>query len=372
MSSPPHARKIPEDHLAPYAVRSADGAERANDATLDPLRGPFAVDRRRIINCTAFRRLEHKTQVFAPTHHDHFRTRLTHTLEVADIARCLAVGLRANESLTEAITLAHDLGHPPFGHAGEAALNEAMEDHGGFNHNTHAVRVVEYLEHPFPDFRGLNLTAETLSGLRTHATGYDTPDSSFSGPTIEAQIASVAERAAYDCHDLEDAIGAGMVDLNAVAELTLWRQASAGQAGRNIHAIRRVVLNAMLDAILDDVISVSTQSLRPIGSIGDVRAADQALVVPSSAMETQLAELERFLTDRVYKQPVIQEGDAEGRAMVLDLFEVFRKKPDALPERFRQRIDDQGLHRVICDYIAGMTDRFCRSEQVRLGISQSQ
>ena len=196
-----------EKRMAPYAARPETGGDRVHREDAEPLRDPFAVDRRRIINCVAFRRLQHKTQVFGPAEHDHFRTRLTHTLEVAETARCLAKGLRANETLAEPIALAHDLGHPPFGHAGEAALDDAMKEYGGFNHNTHALRVVAYLEHPYPDFRGLNLTAETLAGLRTHATGFDAPDASVSGSSVEAQIASLADRIAYNCHDLEDAIG---------------------------------------------------------------------------------------------------------------------------------------------------------------------
>ena len=164
-----------EAHLAPYATRSAGADERKHPEPEDPWRSPFDLDRHRIIECTAFRRLEHKTQVFAPAIHDHFRTRLMHTLEAAHIARRLALGLFANELLAEVITLAHDLGHPPFGHAGETALDQAMVRHGGFNHNTHALRVVDYLEHPYPAFRGLNLTAETRAGLIAHATRYDIP-----------------------------------------------------------------------------------------------------------------------------------------------------------------------------------------------------
>ncbi|MCH7592341.1 MAG: dNTP triphosphohydrolase [Planctomycetes bacterium] len=351
--------------MASYAVRPQTGGGRVYDESADPLRGPFAVDRRRIINCTAFRRLEQKTQVFAPSHHDHFRTRLTHTLEVAEIARCLAASLRVNESLAEATALAHDLGHPPFGHAGEAALAEAMKDQGGFNHNTHAVRVVEYLEHPFPGFRGLNLTCETLAGLRAHETRYDRPAAEGSASSVETQIASVADRIAYDCHDLEDAIGAEFVGLNELGGLPLWRDASEGQSARSIHAVRRAVLDAMLDTILSDVIDASIQQLESIGSPQETLEAGRPLVGPSVTMESRLVELEQFLTQRVYQQPVIQEADADGRRMVLALFNAYRSDPGALPERYHRRIDDQGLDPVIRDYIAGMTDRFCRQEHMR-------
>ena len=355
-----------DQHLAPYATRSNLGGQREHQQPSDPLRDPFAVDRRRIISCTSFRRLQQKTQVFAPAHHDHFRTRLTHTLEVAEIARTLARRLGVSESLAEAIALAHDLGHPPFGHAGEAAMNEVLQDSGGFNHNTHAARVVEYLEHPYPEFRGLNLTVATLAGLRSHATQYDTPDGDSTGASVEAQVASVADRIAYDCHDLEDAIGAELVDAESLTGLSLWRDASTGQAGTNIHAIRRVVLDAMLDAILADVIATSESRLQPIGSPQQALEAGGPLVSPSSKTEAGLVELESYLQKQVYKQPVIQEADADGRRMVLTLFEAFRANPDDLPERFRARIDDQGLAPVIGDYIAGMTDRFCRTEHDRV------
>ena len=354
-----------EQKLAAHAVRSQAGGARVHEEMPDPLRGPFAVDRRRIINCSAFRRLEQKTQVFAPSHHDHFRTRLTHTLEVAEIARCLAHALRANEALCEAIALAHDLGHPPFGHAGEAALSEAMKDHGGFNHNTHAVRVVEYLEHPFPEFRGLNLTRETLAGLRAHETQHDKPAAETAGSSVEAQIASVADRIAYDCHDLEDAIGADLIGLDDIGRVALWRDASEGQSGRSIHAVRRFVLDAMLDTILTDVVKASMLRLKSVGSPREALSAGRTLVAPSTTMDARLTELEQLLARRVYGQPVIQDVDAKGRRSVLDLFEAFRRNPDALPDRFFQRIADQGLDPVICDYIAGMTDRFCRTEHER-------
>jgi dGTPase len=362
-----------EHHLALYAVCCGAGADRCHVEPEDPLRGPFEVDRHRIIECTSFRRLEGKTQVFARAYHDHFRTRLTHTLEAAQIARCLAVALSANEALAEVITLAHDLGHPPFGHAGEAALNEAMADAGGFNHNAHSLRIVEYLEHPFPAFRGLNLTAETCAGLATHATDYDVPvvvDKEAAGPTVESQIASWADRIAYDCHDLEDAIGAGFVGLPELGQVPAWRCAlekvEAQVEVRHVHAVRRVVLDTMLDAWLTDVIETSRQNLVAVTSLDQVRAADHALVEPSPEAAGQLTELEQFLLDRVYRHSDVAAMDTRGRNMILGLFEAYRASPKSLPQRFADRIDDQGLDRVICDYIAGMTDRFCEAEHERL------
>jgi len=355
-----------DDSLAGYAARSLDA--RAHSEPNDRLRGPFELDRHRIIESMAFRRLEHKTQVFAPSLHDHFRTRLTHTLEAAEIARCLAVALRANEPLAEAITLAHDLGHPPFGHAGETALNHAMADHGGFNHNAHSLRVVEYLEHPFPAFRGLNLTHEVLAGLRTHASRYDVAQTMHDGPSVESQIASLADRIAYDCHDLEDAIGAGFLQSPDLGELSLWRQALhvSCQDVENIHRIRRVVLDALLNGLLGDIVNTSRPLLASLRSPDQVRTVPTSLVALSSTAELRLVEMESLLHERVYRHPEVVQTDAEGQTMIHALFNAYQRDPTTLPARFAQRIEEQGAERVICDYIAGMTDRFCMTEHNRL------
>ena len=360
-----------EAHLAPYAARAADSPGRAHAEPEDPLRCLFGFDRHRIIESTAFRRLEGKTQVFLASHHDHFRTRLTHTLEAAEIARTLAAGLQANEHLAEAITLAHDLGHPPFGHAGEVALDEAMSDHGGFNHNLHSLRVVEYLEHPFPAFRGLNLTGETRAGLAAHETRYDRPEpGEWSGgirahSSVEAQIASVADRIAYNCHDLEDAIGAGFIGLEDIEAVSMWtesREAVEPHPGEGpIHAIRRAVLDTLLGRFLVDVITASQARLAPIGSIEKVRKTPEPLCAPSSKGAGQLAELEAFLLDKLYRRPEVNRMDAAGRRIVRSLFAAYLKNPSSLPRRFADRVAEQGQHRVICDYLAGMTDRFCRA-----------
>lgn len=374
-----------ELELAPYAIKCSQAGERVHPETDDPLRGPFELDRHRIIECTAFRRLEHKTQVFLAGRHDHFRTRLTHTLEVAQIARCLAVALGANESLAEAIALAHDLGHPPFGHAGEVALNGLMSRHGGFNHNLHSLRVVDYLEHPFPAFRGLNLTRETRAGLASHATNYDRPhenriDTSSASspdgrsldarPSVESQIASLADRIAYNVHDLEDAIGAGLIHLDKLAGVRLWKQAYEFLIERfpqsNIHQIRRAVLDRVLNAIVADAVTTSTQELTKFDSADSVRDAASSVVILSPSMGRDVDGLEQFLMEHVYKHPEVATMDAAGRRMVSTLFEVFRSQPSSLPERFFSRVEDQGLDRVVCDYIAGMTDRYCIREHERL------
>lgn len=353
--------------LAPYAITAARSAGRVYDEPGDPLRDPFALDRHRIVESTAFRRLERKTQVFAPTFDDHIRTRLTHTLEAALIARTLAGALRVNQTLTEAITLAHDLGHPPFGHAGEVALNELMKEYGGFNHNAHSVRVVEYLEHPFPPFRGLNLTRGTLDGLRLHTTRYDDPSGAIeeTGGSVEAQVASAADRIAYNCHDLEDAIGAGLITLDALRDTSLWRSAYDAVAARfphrPIYAIRRIVLDDMLNRILLDIVRQSEPRLARLSGPDDTIAATEPLVSPSPAVEAQLAELELFLLQSVYRHPDVARTDAAGQALICQLFDAYLADPSRLPERFHARLTDQRPHRIICDYIAGMTDQFCRT-----------
>lgn len=347
-------------------------SDRVHPDPPDPVRQPFELDRHRIIESTAFRRLEGKTQVFAPAYHDHFRTRLTHTLEAAQIARTLAAALGADAGLAEAITLAHDLGHPPFGHAGEAALNEAMAGCGGFNHNAHSVRVVEYLEHPYPAFRGLNLTHATLTGLRAHCTRYDLPEppplpggDSGRSPSVEADIASLADRIAYNCHDLEDAIGAEFVGSDDLSNLALWREAydpvAAQWPDRSLHAVRRVVLDAMLNALLLDVVRVSA-SRNARASPGKEPTAAATVVTFSDAADAKLRPLEQLLIDRVYRRPEIAEMDARGRSMILALFEAYQQDPNRLPDRFAARVTAQGPQRVICDYIAGMTDRYCQNQ----------
>ncbi len=352
--------------------------------------------------------------MFAPAYHDHFRTRLTHTLEAVEIARCLATHLRANETLAEVVTLAHDLGHPPFGHAGEVALNETMANIGGFNHNLHSLRVVDYLEHPFPAFRGLNLTAETREAIIAHVTPYDTParsglpesarpipnaapyrakrkpqlqrqenNDSARGPSVEARIASLADRIAYNCHDLEDAIGAEFVTLDDLAGIRLWKDAYSTAMREsdapNIHAVRRGTLDIILNLLLTDVIETS---LPLLGNAGPVCSAQTAAESPASAhsnpvrptnpvalssdVEALLTELELFLGHHVYHHPKVATADAQGRETIQALVEAYRKRPDAMAPRFTARAAEQGLERVICDYIAGMTDPFCQTEHRRL------
>ncbi len=375
--------ETPQPRLASYAVRSAGSRGRVHPEPPDPIRDAYGLDRHRVLCSAAFRRLEYKTQVFVTFEDDHFRTRLTHTLEVAEIARRLAIALDVNPTLAEVICLAHDLGHPPFGHAGEMALRDLMRDHGGFEHNRQSLRIVDYLEHPYPAFRGLNLTFEVREGIARHETAYDRPnetaspgDSEFrtTDPwlTVEGQIACLADQLAYDGHDLEDAIGAGLIDEADIRAVSLWR--TAAEPVRTAHpdlplpAIRRPILDALLNALLADVIAESQRRIAIAcpESPQAVRQAANPLVACSDAMHSALRELETFLLERVYRHTRLVRMDAKARRFVERLFGAYAADPRMLPERYFRRVDEQGVHRVVCDYIAGMTDRYCQDDYKRL------
>jgi dGTPase len=356
--------------LAPYAISDRAPARRDHPEPTDARRTPFQIDHHRVVHSAAFRRLEYKTQVFVIHEGDHFRTRLTHTLEVASAARLLAGALGANAELAEVIALAHDLGHPPFGHAGEKELDAFMSEHGGFEHNAQSLRVVEYLEHPYPAFRGLNLTAAVHEGLAGHATRYD---QACAGGNVhlEGQIVSWADRLAYDLHDLEDGLGSGLIDADQLGELRLWQMGlqDAGVSARDhpVPAIRRPVLDAIESRLMDDIATQTRHRLteHSIQSPDDLRSADVEMVACGTLAEP-LAELEDFLLRSVYRHHRVVRMDAKSRRVLTDVLSAYLDEPRLLPPRFAERIDEQGPHRVICDYVAGMTDRFCQREYRRL------
>ncbi len=367
-----------EPAMKSYAVRAETSRGRRYAEALGAGAGadPFAIDRRRIVHSAAFRRLQYKTQVFVTHEHDHFRTRLTHTLEVAELARRLAQTLGLNATLAEAVALAHDLGHPPFGHAGEQALAARMAGHGGFEHNVQSLRIVEYLEHPYPPFRGLNLTYEVREGLAKHETQFDRPGwhelaDGARGP-LEGQIASLADRIACDCHDLEDAIGAKLIEREALDSLVIWREAAESvrqRYGRQpLPAVRRPVLDAIEDALLADIAEETTRRIvgAKIETVDDVRACDGELAGLSPGMEERLAALEGFLAEHLYRHHRLIRMDDKAARFIRRLFDAYLETPGLLEPRFARRIAEQGLHRVVCDYIAGMTDRFCQDEYKRL------
>jgi len=361
--------------LRPGAVTEADAGPRAHPEPEAPYRTCFQRDRDRVMHCAAFRRLDFKTQVFVPHEHDHFRTRLTHTLEVAQVARDLGRALRLNEDLIEAVALAHDLGHPPFGHTGEEVLAELLSGTGGFEHNRQSLRVVDYLEHPYPQFRGLNLTHAVRECLARHETRYDTPAAAdfppgLRGP-LEGQLVDLADEIAYTSADLEDALASGLLGEQDLAGLALWRraaEAARAQApdARPIHQRIRAV-KAVLSLAAEDLLATTRARLDEAGvrTVDDVRRSGRRLVGPSDERRAELDELQLFLLERVYRHPSCLRRAKTARRIVTGLFEAFTTRGDLLPQRYARRGPAEGIERVVCDYIAGMTDRFARQEYQR-------
>jgi dGTPase len=344
---------------------------------------PFELDRRRLLHCTAFRRLVHKTQVFVSHEGDHFRTRLTHTLEVAAHAERIAHRLGLNATLAGAVALAHDLGHPPFGHAGEKALGEVMVGHGGFEHNVQSLRVVDYLEHPYPAFRGLNLSFEVREGLIKHTTLYDRPVASddpacaelFAAgprPPLEGQVVNVADLLTYTLHDIEDGLMQFMIDEPALMGSRLWRDASEpvrrSWPDLDISAVRRPILDAMAELMIEDCVEESRRRIAEAGvkSTDEVRCCGRDLIALSAEMSREVAVLQGLLKEYVYRNYRVVRMDAKARRMIRDLFAAYVAEPYLMPPRYVRRVKEQGIERVVCDYVAGMTDRFCRRECARL------
>jgi len=360
-------------NLAPYASKSRYG-ERRYPEERDPFRTQFQRDRDRIIYSTAFRRLQNKTQVFVVHEGDFYRTRLTHTLEVAQHARTLARHLRANEDLAEAIALAHDIGDPPFGHGGEQELQELMRDHGGFDHNLQGLRIVDLLEERYPHFPGLNLCWETREGIARHRTAYDRPEvpEEFRGsrqPGIEAQIVNIADELAFCAHDLDDALRVGLMTEEVLEGIgnPLWEEVYE-RARREIpHDPERRRKRAVRHLIELLNIDVMEQTIRNIAEFGvnspeQVRDLEVPLVDFSPARREQFRQLRDTLYQQVYTNPVVLMMLQKGRKIVRELFQAYIEEPRLLPgavqQKLRQAPGEQGRYRIVCDYIAGMTDRF--------------
>jgi len=355
------------DELSNYAVTERTSRGRAVAEPPHPYRSDFERDRDRIIHCSAFRRLEGKTQVFTPGLDDYYRTRLTHSIEVAQIGRTIAKGLRLNESLTEAICLAHDLGHPPFGHAGEKVLDELMRDFGGFEHNHQTLRIVDLLEHPYAGFMGLNLMYETRLGLAKHRSTYDQPqDGAFdeANCSLEGQIADIADRIAYNCHDLEDGMRARIISSEQLKGVQIFAEAQDRINAEAIQdrTIRRTrTAKATIDKLVGDCLDASRITLAHanVTTIEDIYARRGNLILLSGDSDTQLAELERFLMQNFYLHESLRQTADKVRQWLARLFETLCKSPERMPRYFQRFIPEQGLERAVCDYIAGMTDRFC-------------
>ncbi|UCC96601.1 MAG: deoxyguanosinetriphosphate triphosphohydrolase [Phycisphaerales bacterium] len=354
------------DELSSYAVTERTSRRRAVAEERHPYRSDFERDRDRIIHCSAFRRLEGKTQVFAPGLDDYYRTRLTHSIEVAQIGRTIAKGLRLNESLAEAICLAHDLGHPPFGHAGEKVLDELMSEFSGFEHNRQTLRIVDLLEHPYSGFMGLNLMYETRLGLARHRSTYDQPQGDGfdeANASLEGQIADVADRIAYNCHDLEDGMRAGLIAGEQLKGVQIFAEAQDRINAEAIkdRTIRRTrTAKAIIDRLVGDCLDASRKILAEtnVKTVEDACARAENLILLSAQSDAQLAELEGFLMKNFYLHESLLGTAEKVRQWLGELFETLCRSPERMPRYFQRFIPEQGLERAVCDYIAGMTDRF--------------
>ena len=332
-----------------------------------PYRTAFERDRDRIIHCAAFRRLEGKTQVFTTGLDDHYRTRLTHSIEVAQIGRTIARALGLNEPLTEAICLAHDLGHPPFGHSGEKVLNTLLDGHGGYEHNKQTVRIVTLLEHPYPDFMGLNLMYETRLALAKHRSTYDHPASGAfdaANCSLEGQVADLADRIAYNCHDLEDGQKARLIDADQLEDVSIFTEAEHAVGAQHLvdRTLRRTrTSKAMLDRLVSDCIQTSRETIAGAGveRVEDVLKMTESLIRLSPPSHQALRKLEAFLMKHFYLHPSLRETADSVHEWLGTLFDAMCGDPALMPGYFQGFIPQHGLQRAVADYIAGMTDRFC-------------
>ena len=368
-----------EDHaLAPYAQRSAASAGRAHPEAPHPYRTEFQRDRGRVVHSRAFRRLEYKTQVFLNGQGDHLRTRLTHTIEVAGITRTIARALGLNEDLAEAIALAHDLGHPPFGHPGETTLNGRMAGHGGFEHNAQSLRLVELIESARPEFPGLNLSWEVTEGLRKHQVFYDPPPGTTADdprrcPTLEAQIANLADEITYNSHDLDDGLDADLIDADDLDRACpLWaelhgrvRAEFPGMAGRErcSETIRRLIDHSVSDVLTTSAAAIAASGIR---SPDDARRQERPLIRYGEALLEGNRALRRFLFENLYYHPAVAGVNQRACERLGDVFDVFLEHPERLGQATAGRVGREGLHRAVCDYVSGMTDRYVLKEHERL------
>ena len=389
---------IERSALAPYAQKSGDSRGRKSPQPQHPYRTDFQRDRARIIHSRAFRRLEYKTQVFLNGTGDHLRTRLTHSIEVASISRTIARALSLNEDLAEAIALAHDLGHSPFGHSGEEMLAECMQGNGGFEHNRQSLRVVELLEAAYPEFPGLNLTHEVREGLQKHQAFYDPPEVAHASglrgddvrnrdgratmqyrcPSLEAQIANLADEITYYSHDLDDAVDFEILRAEQLQETQVWRGSHASVVRRYPEArepeLHQLIIRDIIDVQVRDVIVTSAQAIADsgVGSADEVRRQPVPLISYSEELLSANRELRKFLYKNVYYHPRVAEVNQRACEMLRAVFEAYVRDPELLGDAAAKRIETEGLHRTVCDYIAGMTDRYLIEEHARLASRRSE
>jgi dGTPase len=378
--------------LAPFAQKSGESRGRKFPEPRHAYRTEFQRDRARIIHSRAFRRLEYKTQVFLNGTGDHLRTRLTHSIEVASISRTIARALGLNEDLAEAIALAHDLGHSPFGHSGEEMLAECMRGHGGFEHNQQSLRVVDLLENAYPSFPGLNLTFEVREGLQKHQAFYDPPDvgqvcnlpgggegklqtcptEKYRCPSLEAQIANLADEITYYSHDLDDAVDFEILDSTQLEDVAVWQRSHASVTSRfpdvREPELHKLIIRDIIDVQVQDVVRTSANSIdaAAVKTADDVRRQPTPLIRYSDELLDANRALRRFLYKHVYYHPRVAQVNERACELLRGVFEAFVREPDLLGDAAAKRVESQGMYRTVCDYIAGMTDRYLMEEHERL------
>jgi dGTPase len=368
---------FPEEKiLAPYAARSAKSRGRSHPEPEHSYRSAFQRDRERIVHSTAFRRLEYKTQVFVNQEGDLYRTRLTHTIEVSQIARSAARAMGLNEDLAEAIALVHDLGHTPFGHTGEEILDELTKDAGGFSHNRQSLRVVDLLEEKYPSFSGLNLTYEVREGIVKHKTSgnHPVPREFFPNEraTLESDLVDLADEVAYNCHDIDDGLTSGILTPEQVRTLLIWKklEGAAQRKFKNLpfarlqsHIVREMINRQVNDLVGTTLGRIERQGIK---SLEDVRKAKESLMEFSFELKKENAELKKFLNENFYRHHRLVRMADKAKRIIAELFAAYTRNPDLLPTTSRSRLKKEPPKRVVADYIAGMTDRYAILEHQRL------
>jgi dGTPase len=377
MLSQRQIKEFEDIFLAPYAMKSCNTRGRVYKEGGHAYRSVYQRDRDRIVHCAAFRRLEYKTQVFVNHEGDYYRTRLTHTLEVSQIARTIALALQLNVDLTEAIALAHDLGHTPFGHSGEEVLGELMSKFGGFNHNLQGLRVVDYLEERYPDFPGLNLTWEVREGIVKHSSKFDIAVkvkdlAPAEMPTLETQVVDIADEIAYDNHDLDDGLTSGLIEERELADIPIWnkinRDIGKKYAKINEKKKRYLAIRLLINMQVTDLIQETERNIRrlKLKSYLDVKNADLKVVAFSKEMLALRMPLREFLAKKLYLHFRVMRMSMKAKRFIQKLFEVYVAHPEQLPAEIQKKLTKDTLKRVVCDYIAGMTDRYALDEYKKL------
>jgi dGTPase len=358
--------KLENDYLAPFAVKSGESWGRAYTEEEHPYRTRFQRDRDRILHTSAFRKLEYKTQVFVYHEGDYYRTRLTHSLEVAQITRSICKSLQLNEDLAEAIALAHDLGHPPFGHTGQDVLNELMKDHGGFEHNKQSLRIVKILEKRYPEFDGLNLTWEVQEGISKHSKDTENPllkETDHRYPSLEGQVADFADGIAYNAHDLDDGITSNLIDAGQLREVALWQEneklleqkySNLDFELKKYQIVRRIINDLITDFRKTTQDNIEQYNIR---SVSDVRSCQKRIVGFSKEVAEKNKELKKFLHKNMYNHRRVKHMEFKAELYLTKLFDAYTRIPQLLPENLLANEHQGSLPRRICDYISGMTDR---------------